>query len=106
MQSLLDPTTAGVLSLVMPGMGQLATGRPGRAIYFIVLTVIVWTISFALFGWVVHICAALDAWYRALPEAIEEPAVNPDPGFRNYVNPPSNVIPFPRPAPSGQQEYL
>lgn len=83
---MLSPATAGVLSLVMPGMGQLATGQPGRAIYFIVLTVIVWTISFALFGWVVHVCAALDAWHRAQPE----PVLEPEP-----VNLPNNVYPFP-----------
>ena len=101
-----NPTTAGVLSLFLPGLGQLLTGKPGRAVYFGLLALFVWTITFALFGWVIHILAALDAWYQALPEPEEsdEPEVKTDPGSRNYVNPP-NVIPFPRPALSGQQEY-
>ena len=98
---MLDPATAGVLSLFLPGLGQLATGKPGRAVYFGLLALFVWTISFALFGWVVHICAALDAWYRAQPEAIEvieiieEPDVNPDSGSRKYMR--DNIIPFPVP---------
>ena len=95
---MLDPATAGVLSLFLPGLGQLATGKPGRAVYFMVLAVFVWTISFALFGWTIHVLAALDAWYRALPEAIEaieEPDVNPASGSRKYVR--DNIIPFPVP---------
>ena len=67
----IDPITAGVLSLFIPGLGQLTTGKPGRAVYFGFLAVFVWTISFGLFGWTIHLCAALDAWYRALPEATE-----------------------------------
>jgi TM2 domain-containing membrane protein YozV len=88
---MLDPTSAGVLSLFLPGLGQLATGRPGRAIYFAVLALIVWTISFALFGWVVHICAALDAWYRAQQALNPAPVLEPIP-----VNLPHNVYPFPQ----------
>ncbi len=103
-----DPVTAGVVSLFLPGLGQLLTGKPGRAVYFGLCALFMWTVTLGLFGWVINVLAALDAWYRALPEATEEPAVNLDPGSRKYVNPPSlsNVIPFPRPASSGQQEYL
>ena len=95
-----NPTTAGVVSLFLPGLGQLLTGKPVRAVYFALCALFMWTVTFGLFGWVINVLAALDAWYRALPEAdeSEEPAVN-------YMNPPSNVIPFPRPALSGQQEY-
>ncbi len=91
---MLDPTSAAVLSLFLPGVGQLATGRPGRAIYFAVLALVVWTISFALFGWVVHICAALDAWYRAQPVLDLEPILEPIPV--NPVTLPDNVYPFPQ----------
>lgn len=91
-----DPVTAGVVSLFLPGLGQLLTGKPGRAVYFGLCALFMWTVTFGLFGWVINVLAALDAWYRALPES-EEPAVNPDLGSRKYVNPPSNVIPFPVP---------
>lgn len=67
---MIDPINAGVLSLFIPGVGQLVTGKPGRAVYFGFLAVFVWTISFGLFGWIIHLCAALDAWYRALPEPV------------------------------------
>ena len=92
-----DPVTAGVVSLFLPGLGQLLTGKPGRAVYFGLCALFMWTVTLGLFGWVINVLAALDAWYRALPEAPEEPAVNPDLGSRKYVNPPSNVIPFPVP---------
>ena len=82
-----DPTSAGVLSLFVPGLGQLVTGKPGRAVYFGLLAVFVWTISFGLLGWTIHLCAAFDAWYRALPEpgttlqpvALQPVAVRPTP---------------------------
>ena len=69
---MIDPINAGVPSLFVPGLGQLLTGKPGRAVYFGALALFVWTISFGLFGWIIHLCAALDAWYRALP--VETPA--------------------------------
>lgn len=92
---MLDPINAGVVSLFLPGLGQLLTGKPGRAVYFGLCALFMWTVTFGLFGWVINVLAALDAWYRALPES-DEPAVNLDPGSRKYVNPP-NVIPFPVP---------
>mgnify|MGYP001195262161 CR=1 FL=1 len=93
---MLDPITAGVVSLFLPGLGQLLTGKPGRALYFGFLALFVWTVTFAVFGWVINVLAALDAWHRAQP--------SPDPGLvdgapfdsRNYMEAPaSNVIPFP-----------
>lgn len=91
-----NPATAGVMSLFLPGLGQLLTGKPGRAVYFGLLALFVWAISFALFGWTIHVLAALDAWYRALPEVIEEPDVNPASGSRKYMRD-NNIIPFPVP---------
>ncbi len=104
-----DPVTAGVLSLFLPGLGQLLTGKPGRAVYFGLLALFTWAVSFGLLGWVIHLCAALDAWHRA-QHVFSPPLVGASPGSRLYVEAPhnegSNVIPFPRPASSGQQEYL
>mgnify|MGYP004298766839 CR=1 FL=1 len=73
---MIDPINAAVLSLFVPGLGQLATGKPGRAVYFGFLALFVWVVSFALFGWIIHILAALDAWYRAQIPAC---AVTPTP---------------------------
>lgn len=95
-----DPVTAGVVSLFLPGLGQLLTGKPGRAVYFGLLTLFTWVVSFGLLGWVIHLCAALDAWYRAQP-VFSPSLVGAEPGSRLYVEAPrcegSNVIPFPHP---------
>ena len=94
-----NTTTAGVLSLFLPGLGQLLTGKPGRAVYFGLLALFMWSVTLGLFGWVINVLAALDAWYRALPEVIEvieEPDVNPASGSRKYMRD-NNIIPFPVP---------
>lgn len=94
---MLDPITAGVVSLFLPGLGQLLTGKPGRALYFGFLALFVWTVTFAVFGWVINVLAALDAWHRAQPEIEPVPVKNAR-CFRKYVEAPaSNVIPFPHP---------
>lgn len=96
---MLDPVAAGVLSLFLPGLGQLLTGKPGRAVYFGLLALFMWSVTLGLFGWVINVLAALDAWYRALPEVIEvieEPDVNPASGSRKYMRD-NNIIPFPVP---------
>ena len=97
---MLDPASAGVCSLFLPGTGQLLTGRPGRAVYFGLLALFTWAVSFGLFGWVIHLCAALDAWHRAQP-VFSPPLVGAESGSRPSVEAPrcegSNVIPFPHP---------
>jgi len=52
---------AAVLSFFIPGLGQLCQGRVLAAFFLFVLTGVVWIVTFGLFGWVMHIVAALDA---------------------------------------------
>ena len=54
---------AAALSLILPGAGQFLAGKPGRAIYFFSLMGFAWLISCGMLGWVIHLCAALDAWH-------------------------------------------
>ena len=58
----IHPLSLGCLSLFFPGSGQLLSGRPGKAIYFAALALFMWVISMGFFGWIIHICAAFDAW--------------------------------------------
>lgn len=91
-----DPVTAGVCSLFLPGLGQLLTGRPGRAVYFGLLALFTWTLTFALFGWIINVLAALDAWHRAQPTPDLDQVDGAPLDSRNYMEAPaSNVIPFP-----------
>jgi TM2 domain-containing membrane protein YozV len=57
------PGTASVLSLLFPGAGQLAAGHTGKAVYFFLLSIFMWAITFGWFGWIINICAASDAWH-------------------------------------------
>ena len=52
---------AAIASVIIPGLGQLAQGRPIAAVLFFVVGFFLWLITFCLFGWVVNIVAALDA---------------------------------------------
>ena len=51
---------AGLASLFIPGLGQLAQGRITSAVLQFVLSGILWILSFGLFGWVGHVLACLD----------------------------------------------
>lgn len=47
-----------LLSLWIPGLGQLTQGRPGRGLAMFGASAVLWII---LLGWVMHITAAVDA---------------------------------------------
>ena len=49
---------AAVASAILPGLGQLAQGRVGAAVFFLALDLLLWV--FCL-GWVMHIWACIDA---------------------------------------------
>ena len=59
----MNPSTVVLMSLFFPGLGQLMIGRVGKAMYFAFLAIFMWVISFGILGWIINICAALDAWY-------------------------------------------
>lgn len=47
-----------VLSLCIPGLGQLLLGRGGRAIGHFLVAILLWVV---LLGWLVHFYSAYDA---------------------------------------------
>jgi len=49
---------AAICSFFIPGLGQLAQGRLFAALIFFILAATLWIF---LLGWLVHLCAALDA---------------------------------------------
>jgi TM2 domain-containing membrane protein YozV len=52
---------AAIASFFLPGLGQLVQGRMGRALFFVVVGVILWLLSFGTLGWIIHVWAAFDA---------------------------------------------
>ena len=52
---------AGIASFIIPGLGQLVQGRIFAAIFFFVLSGVIWAISFGTLGWIGHVIAALNA---------------------------------------------
>lgn len=51
-------TLRGIMSLIIPGLGQLVTGYYGRAIDHFALALLLWAI---FLGWLIHIYSAWDA---------------------------------------------
>jgi TM2 domain-containing membrane protein YozV len=52
---------AGIASFLVPGLGQLVQGRILAAIFFFVLTGILWIVTFTTLGWIGNVIAALNA---------------------------------------------
>jgi TM2 domain-containing membrane protein YozV len=60
-----NPLLAGILSLLIPGLGQIYNGRWVSGLIWLVLTGATWIGSVGLFGWVVHLIAAWCAYSYA-----------------------------------------
>jgi TM2 domain-containing membrane protein YozV len=60
-----EPWIAGVLSLLVPGLGQIYNGRYIIGIIWLVITGFSWIGSAGLLGWVVHFIAAWCAYSYA-----------------------------------------
>ena len=60
-----DPTLAAVLSLIIPGVGQLYNGRILAGILWLIITPGLWIGSGGLFGWICHLLAAYTAYSYA-----------------------------------------
>ena len=54
-----DPVLAGVLSLILPGVGQLYNGRILAGILWLIITGGSWIGSGGTLGWICHL---IDAW--------------------------------------------
>jgi len=60
-----NPGTAAVLSLIVPGIGQIYNGDFLRGIFWLIVTPGFWIGTGGLFGWVCHVIAAMTAHHRA-----------------------------------------
>lgn len=60
-----DPGLAAVLSLIIPGMGQIYNGDFLRALFWLIVTPGLWIGSGGLLGWICHVIAAFTAHHRA-----------------------------------------
>ena len=59
------PGNAAVLSLVIPGVGQIYNGDFLRGIFWLIVTPGLWIGSGGLLGWICHVAAAYTAYDRA-----------------------------------------
>ena len=60
-----DPVLAGVLSLIIPGVGQLYNGRILAGILWLILTPGFWLGTGGTLGWVCHVISAYTAYSYA-----------------------------------------
>jgi TM2 domain-containing membrane protein YozV len=60
-----NPLIAGLLSLFLPGLGQLYNGRVLAGILWFIFAVILWPASGGLLGWIPHIISAVCAYSYA-----------------------------------------
>ena len=60
-----NPVIAGLLSLILPGLGQLYNGRVLAGILWFIFAVILWPASGGLLGWIPHLIAAVCAYSYA-----------------------------------------
>ncbi|GIU82144.1 MAG: hypothetical protein D6687_08335 [Acidobacteria bacterium] len=60
-----DPIVAGILSFLIPGLGQIYNGRILVGLLWIILTGFSWIGTAGTFGWIVHIISAWCAYRYA-----------------------------------------
>jgi TM2 domain-containing membrane protein YozV len=59
------PGVAAVLSLIIPGVGQIYNGDFLRGIFWLIITPGFWVFSAGLFGWPFHLVSSYTAYRRA-----------------------------------------
>jgi hypothetical protein len=60
-----EPGVASVLSLILPGVGQIYNGEFLRGVFWLIVTPGLWIGTGGLLGWVCHLIAAFTAYHRA-----------------------------------------
>jgi TM2 domain-containing membrane protein YozV len=60
-----NPGTAALLSLLIPGIGQIYNGDFLRGIFWLIVTPGLWIGSGGFLGWICHLIAAYTAHRRA-----------------------------------------
>jgi TM2 domain-containing membrane protein YozV len=61
---------AGVLSLVVPGVGQIYNGAFLRGVFWLIVTPGLWLGSGGFLGWVCHLASAYTAYHYAQSRAV------------------------------------
>ena len=56
---------AAVLSLIVPGVGQIYNGDFLRGVFWLIVTPGFWITTGGLLGWVCHLISAFTAYHRA-----------------------------------------
>jgi hypothetical protein len=64
-ENMRDPMLAGILSFLIPGVGQIYNGRIVIGIIWLLVTGISWIGSAGTLGWIVHIISAWCAYSYA-----------------------------------------
>ena len=57
-----NPGTAALLSLLVPGFGQIYNGKIIRGVFWLIVTPGFWIGTGGLFGWICHIVSAWTAY--------------------------------------------
>jgi len=57
-----EPGTAAVLSLILPGVGQIYNGKFLRGIFWLIVTPGLWIGSGGTLGWICHLISAFTAY--------------------------------------------
>ena len=60
-----DPFIAGILSLIIPGLGQLYNGRILAGILWFSFAMVFWPATGGLLGWIPHLVSAVCAYSYA-----------------------------------------
>ena len=60
-----EPVLAGLLSFLLPGLGQIYNGQLISGIIWLILTGVSWIGSAGTLGWIVHIICAYFAYTYA-----------------------------------------
>jgi len=60
-----NPGTAAVLSVLVPGVGQLYNGKIWRGVFWLIITPGLWIGSGGLLGWICHVISAITAYNYA-----------------------------------------
>jgi TM2 domain-containing membrane protein YozV len=66
-----SPATAAVLSVLIPGVGQIYNGDFLRGVFWLIVTPGLWIGSGGLLGWICHLIAAWTAYHRAEKKNLE-----------------------------------
>ena len=60
-----NPGVAAVLSVLIPGVGQIYNGDFLRGLFWLIVTPGMWLGTGGLLGWICHVIAAFTAYKRA-----------------------------------------